>query len=186
MAWCRQATSHYLSQWWPWSMSPYGVTRPQWVNHLSCCPGWVKSCFWWVKLFYNHIEIECYLSEYSQNGCSDGCHEKFRQKTAVVFENRPISQIPECTCSLSHNALLRTEMCTVLNGELWDIEQVHSRICELGQFVAVMVWCNLTTSAYLNLCWSWSLCHIASLGLKNKLIIDWGRGGGGGVHFKNP
>ena len=33
MAWCRQATSHYLSQCWPRSLSPYGVTRPQWVNH---------------------------------------------------------------------------------------------------------------------------------------------------------
>ena len=32
MAWCRQATSHYLSQCWPRSMSQYGVTRPQWVN----------------------------------------------------------------------------------------------------------------------------------------------------------
>ena len=32
MAWCRQATSHYLSQCWPRSMSPYGITRPQWVN----------------------------------------------------------------------------------------------------------------------------------------------------------
>ena len=27
--------SHYLSQWWPWHMSPYGVTRPQWVDHNS-------------------------------------------------------------------------------------------------------------------------------------------------------
>ena len=32
MAWCRQATSHYLSQCWPRSMSPYGVIRPQWVK----------------------------------------------------------------------------------------------------------------------------------------------------------
>ena len=32
MVWCLQATSHYLSQGWPRSMSPYGVTRPQWVN----------------------------------------------------------------------------------------------------------------------------------------------------------
>ena len=29
MAWWGQAASHYLSQWWPRSMSPYGVTRPQ-------------------------------------------------------------------------------------------------------------------------------------------------------------
>ena len=35
MAWCRQATSHYLSQCWSRSLSPYGVTRPQWVNHFS-------------------------------------------------------------------------------------------------------------------------------------------------------
>ena len=32
MAWCHQATSHYLSQCWLSSLSPYGVTRPQWVN----------------------------------------------------------------------------------------------------------------------------------------------------------
>ena len=25
MAWCRQATSHYLSQCWPWFMSPYDM-----------------------------------------------------------------------------------------------------------------------------------------------------------------
>ena len=35
MAWCHQATSHYLSHWWPWSLLPYGVTRPQWVNSLT-------------------------------------------------------------------------------------------------------------------------------------------------------
>ena len=34
MAWCRQATSHYLSQCWPSSMSPYSVTRPQWVKKI--------------------------------------------------------------------------------------------------------------------------------------------------------
>ena len=36
MAWCHQATSHYLSQCWPRSVSPYGVTRPQWVKKKSC------------------------------------------------------------------------------------------------------------------------------------------------------
>ena len=46
MAWCRQATSHYLSQCWPRSLSPYGVTRSQGVNALSeahaCPPGeWI-------------------------------------------------------------------------------------------------------------------------------------------------
>ena len=32
MAWCRQATSHYLSPCWSRFLSPYDVTRPQWVN----------------------------------------------------------------------------------------------------------------------------------------------------------
>ena len=39
MAWCCQATSHYLSQCWPRSMLPNGFTRPQWVNPLMCRPG---------------------------------------------------------------------------------------------------------------------------------------------------
>ena len=34
MAWCRQATSHHLSQCWPRSMLPNDVTRPQRVNSL--------------------------------------------------------------------------------------------------------------------------------------------------------
>ena len=36
MAWCRQATSHYLSQCWPRSMPPYRVPRPQWVKDKKC------------------------------------------------------------------------------------------------------------------------------------------------------
>ena len=35
MAWCRQATSHYLSQCWPRYLSSYGATRPQWVNLIT-------------------------------------------------------------------------------------------------------------------------------------------------------
>ena len=44
MAWCRQATSHYLSQWWSRSLSPYGITRPQWVNGLVCAK---CTSQWW-------------------------------------------------------------------------------------------------------------------------------------------
>ena len=32
IAWCRQATSHYPSQCWPGSLSPNGITKPQWVK----------------------------------------------------------------------------------------------------------------------------------------------------------
>ena len=43
MAWCRQATSHYLSQCWPRSLPPYGVTRPQWCNTLATTSV-IKGC----------------------------------------------------------------------------------------------------------------------------------------------
>ena len=35
MAWCCQAARHYLSQWWPRSISPYCITRPQWDKSVS-------------------------------------------------------------------------------------------------------------------------------------------------------
>ena len=79
MAWCRQATSHYLSQCWPRSLSPYGVTRSEWVNvsdvetrifgktrplnwlavdaWLFVSPGHLQSWYW---LFRKHVnELWC-------------------------------------------------------------------------------------------------------------------------------
>ena len=51
MAWCRQATSHYLSQCWHRSMSPYGITRPQWVNsHGIHCLRQLCSRLPWVRI----------------------------------------------------------------------------------------------------------------------------------------
>ena len=40
MARCREAPRHYLSQCWPWSMWPYGVSRPQCV--YICHPGRIR------------------------------------------------------------------------------------------------------------------------------------------------
>ena len=44
MAWCRQATSHYLSQCWPRSVSPNDITRPQWVKHGPVLHVFVDVC----------------------------------------------------------------------------------------------------------------------------------------------
>ena len=43
MAWCRQATSHYLSQCRTRSMSQNGVTRPQWVLTMTLMMTSLKS-----------------------------------------------------------------------------------------------------------------------------------------------
>ena len=44
MACCHQAPRHYLKQCWPSSMSPYGITRGQWVNSL-----WPSDARWRQK-----------------------------------------------------------------------------------------------------------------------------------------
>ena len=64
MAWCHQATTHYLNQCWTRSMSSYGITRPQRVNCLitQCMHclnnGWttyynsLQSKFCWKYLWF--------------------------------------------------------------------------------------------------------------------------------------
>ena len=48
MAWCRQATSHYLNQCWLRSMSPCSSTMPQWVNESELCCWWPLQPQWWL------------------------------------------------------------------------------------------------------------------------------------------
>ena len=63
MAWCRQATSRYLSQCWPRYLSPYGVSRPQWVNMtVSQWPNisWLTRVIL-PQIFPSHTEV--YLIE---------------------------------------------------------------------------------------------------------------------------
>ena len=50
----------------------------------------------------------------------------------IYLDNRPISQIPQCTCSISQNA--PEQKCAhFYSGALWDVEQVRCGSCELGQ-----------------------------------------------------
>ena len=50
-----QATKHYLSQCWPRFMSPYGITRPQWVKSLSFHINAQESCK--VQCCYNVVNF---------------------------------------------------------------------------------------------------------------------------------
>ena len=54
VAWCHQATCHYLSQCWPRSLSPYGVTRPQWAK-CSTHWHWNKMAAIFQKIFSNTL-----------------------------------------------------------------------------------------------------------------------------------
>ena len=64
MAWCRQATSHYLSQCWPISLSPYGVTRPQWVNFLNM----KVQVMAWCRQATSHYLSQCWPISLSPYG----------------------------------------------------------------------------------------------------------------------
>ena len=75
MAWCSQATSHYLNQCWPRSPTPYGVIRPQWVK----APGHSSHIIIieWIKGFlsisyensFNTLNIELFLRK-RKNTCT--------------------------------------------------------------------------------------------------------------------
>ena len=61
MAWCHQASSHYLSQCWLSPLSPYGVTRRQWVKMA-------------YMIFWDIIALHVVNSGTSQHTTSpDGC-----------------------------------------------------------------------------------------------------------------
>ena len=73
MAWCHQATSHYLSQCWPKYLLPYDVTRLQWVNIISLMsPLLADSCFYsnlilhsnkpYVMRFWNSKHNTCTMN----------------------------------------------------------------------------------------------------------------------------
>ena len=40
MAWCHQATSHYLTQCWSRSVSPYGISRRQCIIYFTTLRAW--------------------------------------------------------------------------------------------------------------------------------------------------
>ena len=73
MAWCRQATSHYMSQCWPRFMSPYGVTMPQRVNDINLeedvcffhCDSsqciHVEDCCQWCSLLMTYHTMKLYM-----------------------------------------------------------------------------------------------------------------------------
>ena len=82
MAWCRQATSHYLGQCWPKSPMPYGVNRPQWVNILrpeQNCRHFaddISEC-----IFLNEISIFFYqispISIFFFSNYPENCYKEF-------------------------------------------------------------------------------------------------------------
>ena len=107
MAWCHQATSHYLSQCWHRSLLPYGITRLQWVTSVR----------WWTKCVSN---FACQIASLYNIPYSTPLTGSVRQpsfKIRQVRNNNP-NNASDCHCKyLSHPSaplpLARDSMCPV-------------------------------------------------------------------------
>ena len=64
IAWCRQATSHYLGQCSPRSLSPYGVTRPQWVQMITSSASSYEDFAKWWHLRFSEWMIHLHRGSY--------------------------------------------------------------------------------------------------------------------------
>ena len=88
MAWCHQATSHYLSQCWPRSLSPYGVTRPQWINAVVISK-YVSGCYLILQRHY------CYPPCVSVS-LAGGCLATYGTSHASILGAYDLSCYQEC------------------------------------------------------------------------------------------
>ena len=139
MAWCRQATSHYLNQCWPRSPTPYGVTRPQWVNRnilVSAPKGWIQldKCI----IMYLYILLHD-LTCYDQGKLSPISKTSF----SAVYDSNPFHLCEFYLDVFFKSLWLSTTIC-------WHI---------FGSTLAWLMACFLTAPGHnLNQCWLVAKC----------------------------
>ena len=100
MAWCRQATSHYLSQCWPRSLSPYGVTRPQWVNAIVISK-YVSGCYLILQRHY-------YYPPCVSVSPAGGCLATYGASHGSILGSYDLSGYQECLIYLFEELSLKT------------------------------------------------------------------------------
>ena len=108
MAWCRQATSHYLSQCWPWSMLPYGkqansLIRISYVTHImwfiNTLEGKKKGISWRkfnINKFTWHKSSQIGIN--SQSCCYTSQYQIWKKKInkTITWHNNYASQNNNC------------------------------------------------------------------------------------------
>ena len=107
MAWCRQATSHYLSQCWPRSMTPSGITRPQWVNHQRN-PGYhyyiIHQCVYMAKFCISSIhQVTLKFGKFGNENKNSYKHHFFLIRyNGRALSSNPGLQYPLCMVQCTH------------------------------------------------------------------------------------
>ena len=85
MACCHQATSHYLNQCWPSSVSPYGITRPQWVN--------IALEVWAEKATYQKFRCKYFLQMYFKLTVNCDCFQQMQMMCSQSLpKQRPLKE----------------------------------------------------------------------------------------------
>ena len=114
MAWCRQATSHYLGQCWPRSLSPYGVNRPQWVNKGI-------GFLYGLKLFALNI----FCKEYLQPSLCLMLQICFKKSTGkdVQINNYEFLNIHTCSFNLFWNRDCTHSL--LMSCKFWVVLLIH-------------------------------------------------------------
>ena len=82
------ARSHYLSQFWPRSMSPYGITRPQWVNVLNMNGHHTCELFWFLYLTHWGLVTRICVGKLTIIVSDNGLSPEWRQ--AIIWTNAGI------------------------------------------------------------------------------------------------
>ena len=139
MAWCRKATSHYLSQCWPRFLSPYGVTRPQWVKILC----FLNHTFDLTHVLWNVWNAMSPLQQYFQLDIS---HIEPKISYLVLLIITPIIYLWSCIIQ-PHLFLNHTFDLTHVLWNVWnamsplqqyfqpDISHIEPKICYLVLFI---------------------------------------------------
>ena len=141
MAWCHQATSHYLSQCWPRYLSPYGITRPQWVKCLSV-----------LHLLKTLQGLELGLQVlYSIIYCTDATHLCWYSDNEVHWFNIETAE----SCFLEnefHILSVSTPGVNIFINSLWL--GISTQLYRSGSTLAqIKVCCLIVPSYSLDQCW---------------------------------
>ena len=149
MAWCCQATSHCLSQFWPRFMSPYGIIRPLWVNASCYLPLGVLQSLrttlvktsWWTKHITtpdNHkiLLMEHFLWQFTQ---SKSVRKKMYQDHLTFVMGIPVTgKMVFCISKLVPALLTKSGITTIKMGWFRDLLTFVMQIPIFGKMVFIL------------------------------------------------
>ena len=135
MAWCRQATSHYLKQCWPSPMSYCGFTSPQFINisvsketAISCLEACIKDIKIWMTnnlLKLNDDKTELIVITTHSN-TSQNQHIGINIGDSLITPSseppRNLGILFDSTCSLNDHV---SKICKSINYNLYSIGKIR-------------------------------------------------------------